>query len=169
MNRIIAAAVLLSGGLAWADPKYSQEQLDARFSYDLGPSEVDVSSYPEMRKQEYYLFRQACSQCHTLARALNSPIAKHADWKRFVTRMHLKDKAKGGEGFYKGEGQALIEFLAYDSQVRKITGKEAFARKSKELQALFEDVRKERARIRAGEDRKNVKEPPPGITVKPQP
>ncbi len=154
LTRFGALAVL--AGLAWA-ADYTEEQLKARFYYDLGPAEIDVSGYPKKERERYSVFSRACSQCHTLARPINSPIVARKDWKRYVERMHLRTKVKAGASISKGDAREIVDFLAYDSQVRKAQGKAAFESKSQELRALFEKVQAERSRRRAEEDKRKAR------------
>src|SRR3989338_805534 len=144
VKKILAAAFFLGLGMAWAEGQYTARQLAARFYYDLGPEQADVSSYPEKQQGNYRIFAKICSQCHTPARALNSPLIERGDWKRFVSRMHSKTKITSGPVMSRQDAQAVVNFLAYASQIRKVKNKIVFAAKSKELQALFEDIRKER-------------------------
>lgn len=164
------AMIMALGGLAWAGEKYTKEQLSARFHYDLGPAEVDVSSYPKKQQQNYQVFKRTCSQCHSLARPINSPLAKREDWGRYVRRMHLHTKVRAGTQISKEEAGAIVDFLAYDSKRRKLDQKPDFEARDLELRALFEEVKKERMRIQVEEDKSKVKPmPPAGAGERPQP
>jgi len=154
-STLIVTAALLASPVRAAE-KYTQDQLDARFYYDLGPGEVDVSSYPKRQQANYEIFKKTCSQCHTLARPINSPIVSRSDWKRYVQRMHLHTEVRAGKHVEREEARAIIDFLAYDSQVRKVRHKAAFDAKTKELKSLFEDTQKERLRLQMEEDRKKA-------------
>ena len=63
------------------------------YAEDLGPSAIDVSSYPaEMRDIYEHVFLMKCQRCHGAARALNTPrLAIHwlpAEWRgRFSHRL----------------------------------------------------------------------------------
>jgi hypothetical protein len=111
---------------------------------DAGPSQIDVSSYPKEIQSEYPMFARRCAQCHTLARAINSQYlqltpeeqktarAQDPDifldnkiwhisdsaWSGYVERMH----AKPGSilRIRPAEFDQIIEFLVYDSKVRKM-------------------------------------------------
>lgn len=165
--RMLGAILLV--GAASAAEKFTKEQLNARFYYDLGPAEADVSSYPQAQKDNYGVFARNCSQCHTLARPINAPIVSRKDWKRYVQRMHLKTKVSSGTAISKEDAKAIVDFLAYDSKVRKVDRKAGFAAKTAELQRLFEDVKKERGRLQAEEDRKKARELPMGESQQPRP
>jgi len=112
------------------------------FAGDLGPAEVDVSSYPKPIQEGYQVFQRKCSVCHTPARALNSPFvelseverrravkaqpALEADpriwkmeegiWKRYVKRM----ASKSGGAITTSEAVQIWAFLVYDGKARKI-------------------------------------------------
>jgi hypothetical protein len=161
MKTLIAVSLLMLAAAARAEERFTPEQREARFYYDLGPNEVDVSAYPKEQQEHYKAFAKACSQCHTLARAISSPLVTREDWRRFIKRMYAKTKPGVGKVVSKGDAVAAIDFLAYDSQVRKVKEKAAFAAKTRELKALFAEVRKERSRVQVETDKKHVQEPAP--------
>lgn len=115
------------------------------FPNDFGPPSVDVSHYPPEIKNDYRLFLRKCSVCHTVARPLNAQFLqldkeqleklkrKHPNlaqtspdvvmpdpkaWVRIIKRM----AAKPGASISAEDGKKILEFLVYDSKVRK-TGK----------------------------------------------
>lgn len=118
---------------------FSEHALSARFYYDLGPATVEVSEYPEKIKQGYRLFLAICTECHTSARPLNAPYIKADEWKRYVKRMRVKMQRQGMALDPKQEKQ-IIEFLVYDSKIRKIDGKKEFNLQQENLKKLFEEV-----------------------------
>ncbi|MBI5201750.1 MAG: hypothetical protein HY925_09215 [Elusimicrobia bacterium] len=134
----------LLAGLAAA--AWAADRKDARFYYDLGPDEVDISGYSDQAKIAYPVFKTTCSRCHTLARPLNSPTVAREDWERYVKRMHLKTTSKKGTAFSKEEAKAILTFLTEDSKRRKVDQKAAFETKTKELQSSFKELEKERER-----------------------
>ena len=148
--------VLLAGG-AWAAEKFTPEQLAARYYFDLGPAAIDVSSYPAEHKKAYESFAHECADCHTLARPINAPFVERKDWSRYVTRMHLRHRLKSGSGFSKAEGKAIVDFLAYDSKIRKIQGKANFEAEGEKLKVLFEDVKKEKLKLIEADNHKKAK------------
>jgi hypothetical protein len=156
---IAVAAAVLAGLLfegARAGESFTDEQLKARFYYDLGPAEADVSTYPKEQQENYGVFARSCSQCHTLARPLNSPIVSRKDWKRYVLRMHLRTKVAPGTAFRKEDAQAVVDFLTYDSVARKVQGKAAFDAQTASLKNLFGRVQKERSRRQIEDDEKKA-------------
>ena len=166
MKTLIALSLLILSIPGRAQERFTSEQREARFYYDLGPKEVDVTAYPKEQQENYRSFAKTCSQCHTPARALNSPLIAREDWRRFIKRMHAKTKQSSGAAIGKEAAKAAIEFLAYDSQVRKIKDKAAFAAKTSELKALFVEVRRERARMQVESDKKKIQESAPYTGVK---
>ena len=117
-----------------------------QFYYDLGPPTVDVSAYPEKQKENYRIFLAVCGACHTTARPLNSPHAKPGEWKRFVDRMHNKMESRGIP-LGKDDADRIVEFLVFDSKIRKTDRGESFQSQQEKLKALFEEISKERERL----------------------
>ncbi|MBI2119226.1 MAG: hypothetical protein HYT97_06335 [Elusimicrobia bacterium] len=145
--------------------KFSSTQLTAHFSYDLGPATVDVSSYPLNIQESYKLFLAVCSSCHTSSRPLNSPYIKAYDWKRFIKRMHIKMGTRG-YALDPKEEKRIVEFLVYDSKIRKIDKKDEFDAKAQELNKLFEEVSKERDSLKEKETLGLPKKETPYVGVK---
>ncbi len=166
MNRLILLSLMTLSAPVQAGERFTAEQREARFYYDLGPKEVDVASYPKEQQENYRLFTETCSQCHTPARALNSPLVSREDWRRFIRRMHQRAKANAGTNIDQAAAKAAIDFLAYDSTIRKVNDKAGFAAKTQELKTLFAEVRRERARIQVEADRKKRQEPAPYTGIK---
>jgi len=90
----------------------SKEQLA---QFDKGPTSVDVSAYPAGLRENYQIFRQKCSVCHTIARPINCEFALPDEWSRYIKRMMHKP----GSSISPGQAKKIYEFLAYDSSVRK--------------------------------------------------
>ena len=169
MGKTLGCLILSLAGLAWAGGEYTSAQLAARFYYDLGPAEVDVSAYPQKQQENYRLFAKTCSQCHTLARPINSPYVVRKTWKRYVERMHIRTKSVSSATIREEDEDAIVDFLSYDAQIRKVKNKTAWETKRSELRDLYEGVVKERSRIQSEEDRKKIKPLPldSGMGVKP--
>lgn len=81
---------------------------------DKGPSTINVSSYPPEQQQAYKLFVNKCSQCHTIARPINTSMTR-TEWMMYVKRMMHKPNS----GISNTQGKEIFEFLAYDQQMRK--------------------------------------------------
>ena len=81
---------------------------------DRGPNFIDVSAYPPEMQENYKLFEQKCSRCHTLARPINSEFTGEA-WRKYVYKM----MRKAGSGLTPKTAEPIIKFLIYDSQTRK--------------------------------------------------
>lgn len=158
MKLVLKAVVgLLAASTAVAAGRFAPEQLKAMYYYDLGPAAVDVASYPREQQENYKLFAQTCSRCHTLARAINSPLASRFDWKRYIARMHGKTKLTPGTGFTAEQAKHILDFLSYDSSVRKVRGKAAFDAQASELKKLFAEVKAERSRRQLESDKKKAR------------
>jgi hypothetical protein len=114
---------------------------------EAGPATIDVSIYPKAVQDSYPLFTAKCAQCHKLNHTINSD--HHAlpdEWESIVNRM----RRKPGSNINNTEAKQIVEFLTYDSSVRKkavvdemlamLTPKEKKAAedKIKEVQAKFD-------------------------------
>lgn len=161
MKIFLILSLLSLSASARAEERFTAEQREARFYYDLGPKEVDVTSYPKEQQDNYKTFAKTCSQCHTLARPINSPLIAREDWQRYTRRMHGKAKMSANTAIGTAAAKEAIEFLTYDAQVRKVKDAAAFAAKTMELKALFTEVRAERSRIQVETDKKHTQEPAP--------
>lgn len=95
------------------------------FEADKGPSTIDVSNYPQEMRENYRIFVMRCRTCHPLARPINSTYYGD-EWKAYVQQMTRKP----GSGINPRNGEKIIEFLIYDSKVRK-KGKTASIREEK--------------------------------------
>jgi len=144
--------------------KFTMRQLQARFYYDLGEDFLDVSGYPERQRENYEIYSTVCGQCHPLARANYAPIADREDWNRYIQRMHKRTLVhEWWTEFAKDDAEKILEFLSYDSKIRKIDRKASFDRDSARLKALFLEVQKERNRLKVAEDRRLVKPSAPYV------
>ena len=90
----------------------SKEQLA---QFDKGRTSIDVSAYPPGIQENYTVFRQKCSLCHTLSRPINCGFALPDEWSRYIKRMMHKP----GSNISPGQAKKIYEFLAYDSSIRK--------------------------------------------------
>lgn len=110
------------------------------FPADLGPDTVDVRAYPASQQENYALFVEKCSGCHTLARAVNSPIVDAPTWNRYAKRMHGKNQARenGGVLLSGEEAKRVISFLVFDSRERKIKRADEFQNFLADLGARYE-------------------------------
>ena len=148
MMRKVGMMLLLAGVLVAAEEgPIRTDELSARMPADLGPATVDVSSYPPAQQKNYALFLDRCSRCHTPARALNSRIANREDWQHFVSLMHGRLLSRSmSEPWKTEEGRAIIDFLAYDSQVRKADHPKEFESLQVRLAERFKLVQIEKER-----------------------
>lgn len=105
---------------------------------DLGLDTIDVSDYPAQQKYNYNFFRVHCARCHTLARAVNSPVKSRAYWHFHLIRMSLRSRLKNEGPIPKEHVKALLDFLEYDARVRKVEDRKRFEAQTGELQRRFE-------------------------------
>ena len=120
---IVLGILLLSGSAIWAeDAAYLAEKakaLQSPYANDLGPAEVDVTSYPvDIQKTYKELFLVKCQRCHQASRPLNSQFVepsgpkeghqtKIAEWKASHPEMfqdklvwQVEGKSAAGPGIW---------------------------------------------------------------------
>lgn len=138
---------------------------DAVFPADLGPDSIDVTGYPLVQQENYRLFAEKCSRCHTLARPINSPLVDAATWTRFVKRMHGKNQARanGGPLLSGDEAKRVISFLTFDSRERKMKRADEFHAQQLDLRARFDQLSREKTKKKVAEDRATTREPAPYV------
>jgi mono/diheme cytochrome c family protein len=73
--------------------------------------EVRTASMSPELQQDYALFANRCSKCHSLARAFNQGDRDDEYWARYVTRMRLQP----GSGIAPEEEEPILRFLRYNS------------------------------------------------------
>jgi hypothetical protein len=110
-----ACAAVLIGAAGAADDDVQALSKEQLAQFDKGPTSIDVSAYPAGIQENYAVFRQKCSLCHTLARPINCTFVLPDEWSRYIKRMLHKP----GSNISPGQGKKIYEFLAYDSSVRK--------------------------------------------------
>ena len=120
MKRTVAAALLgivaLAGLVRAVRAQQKDEPVDPRIlAYDKGPDKINVSKYPPDMQSKYKAFAKKCSNCHSLARAINCEFALDDEWERYVKRM----MRKAGTLISPDEGKQIFEFVTYDSKIRK--------------------------------------------------
>lgn len=152
---VLALAPVTGAGASETESKTAVSDL---YPNDMGPDEIDVSSYPKEMKESYRKFKFKCAACHTIARPINSQflelskaeiaelkksdpkaladervlMADEGIWNRYVKRMMAKPGCPVGK-----DGKAIWEFLVYDSKVRK-TGANAARWRKDRLKMLHE-------------------------------
>lgn len=148
MNRhwLVALLILLMGSAAflYAQP-FTEYELRSLFYADLGRDSINVSSYPQQQKKEYAVFRQACSKCHTLARAINSPTVSRQAWEYYVIKMRMWMDPHHPRYTHE-EADQIVDFLTYDSKVRKVDRRSDFDAMTRKLQIRFSDTINARTR-----------------------
>jgi hypothetical protein len=170
MILMLATAALMGfGNTAWAANRYTKEQLNARYYFDLGPAAIDVSTYPKIHRENYKVFTQDCSKCHTLARAINSPLIARSDWDRHIRRMYIEAQVAPDKRISLEDAKEIIDFLAYDSHRRKVERREEFAAETRRLKTLFADVQKEVVRLQIQKNKRDTRAPTLGEDAQPAP
>lgn len=101
----------------------SAQSSNVTLPQDKGPSTVNISSYPAEQQKSYKTFVDKCAKCHTIARPINTTMAKD-EWARYVKRMMHKPNS----GISDTQGKAIFEFLAYDQEQRKDKNPSAFSK-----------------------------------------
>jgi hypothetical protein len=159
--RMIAISVLLlAGGCAawrlWGEipvstgpaageiPYAPEERRKAALFYsDLGPDTIDLASYPAGKKREYEVYVRACSRCHTLARSINAPYVERSWWEFYIASMRMRAHFHG-EPLSKKDIGAVLDFLDYDANRRKLGRAAEFEALKTELRRRFEAALDER-------------------------
>lgn len=125
-------------------PQAPEERRKAALFYsDLGPDEIDLSSYPAARKREYEVYARVCARCHTLARSVNAPYVDRSWWEFYLASMRVRSHFHG-EPLSAEETRAVLDFLEYDATRRKIGRAAEFEALKAELMRRFEAVLDER-------------------------
>ncbi len=146
--RDIAPAAPAAGGISVstaphadapaAVPATPAERLKtAEFYSDLGPDTVDVSAYPAQQKYNYTVFARVCSSCHTLARAINAPIASRRWWEFYMLGMRARSSWRG-MSMSRQDAKAVLDFLDYDARVRKRDHRRRFEQTTEALKKRFD-------------------------------
>jgi hypothetical protein len=115
---LMVLMVFLAGSFAaFANEENLDDAAKARIAKaEQGPSTIDVSNYPQKLQDIYTdVFSQKCMQCHRLSRPINSDFVLPSEWESYVKMM----SHKAGSGINNGDARKIIEFLIYDSSVRK--------------------------------------------------
>jgi hypothetical protein len=113
---IMTVLVLAGAGLCRAADDEIDAATKARIAeFDKGSSTVDVSHYPKGIQENYKVFRQKCTLCHTLSRPVNSDFVLPDEWSRYVKRMMHKP----GSMISPTDAKKIYAFLVYDASVRK--------------------------------------------------
>ena len=140
MMKKIAIAALALSALGWAGTKAVRADDstggDKVFEADKGVDKIDVSKYPKDKQDEYAVFAEKCSKCHTLARPINADYALPEEWTAYVEKMRHKKRS----GIDDDAQKAVTDFLIYDSSVRK---KDLIAKKLKEKEAACKGDKKD--------------------------
>lgn len=123
----LAASALVGAGAA-AVRAEDEAAPEKTFEADKGPETIDVSKYPKEQQENYKVFFEKCSKCHTLARPINSQYALPEEWTAYVDKMRHKKRS----GIDEDSQKTITAFLIYDSSVRK---KDLIEKKLKEKAA----------------------------------
>ena len=125
---LAAAAVALFGSFALL-----AQTSTVTLPQDKGPNKIDVSGYPPEMQKSYKVFAEKCSKCHTIARPINTTMAR-PEWERYVKRMMHKPNS----GISDKQGKEIFEFIVYDEENRKAKNPKAFypALSDEEIQKL---------------------------------
>jgi hypothetical protein len=143
-----AAAVVMEGCAVALGPTQNRSRQQvlagqpqaALYYSDLGPTTIDVSSYPAVQQADYQVYARACSTCHTLARSINAPMVNRRYWEFYVLGMRFNTQFKHGTKMSKEDIEKILDFLEYDSEIRKVRGKEQFDKLTDRLETEFEPI-----------------------------
>ena len=113
---------------------------DTLYYADLGPDTIDVTDYPAQQKYNYTIFAPECSRCHTLARAVNSPVESRLYWHFHLDRMSLHSRFRRQGPISAKDKKAILDFLEYDAQIRKVQDRKHFDEQNEALKKRFEPI-----------------------------
>jgi hypothetical protein len=83
---------------------------------DAGADAVEPSAVASASREDYALFAQRCSKCHSLARPLDSGITDDDAWAMYVARM----RRQPGSGISEEDARAVLRVLhAYSAEARR--------------------------------------------------
>lgn len=139
-----AAAVPESARIAVPEAPEGRRKA-ALFDSDLGPDAVDVSDYPARERRNYAVYSRVCSRCHTLARSINAPYATRGWWDFYILNMRMRSDRRG-EALSGRDARAILDFLDYDSNRRKVSRAAEFEAIRQELKRRFDAALDERVR-----------------------
>jgi len=141
MRAVAVLALAVLAPVLWAAEggEPGERERTALFYSDLGPDRIDVSAYPASQRDNYAVYARACSRCHTLARSINAPLVSRGWWEFYVLGMRMRG-TRAGQPLSKEEVKAVLDFLEYDSRVRKIEHAQEFAAETDELKTRFDAV-----------------------------
>ena len=111
---------------------------EALYYSDMGPDTIDVSAYPSQQRFNYEIFAQTCSRCHTLARPINAPLVSRGWWEFYLLSMRMRSR-RAGRPLTKDETGAILDFLEFDSRVRKVEHSRTFDASTEELKRRFDE------------------------------
>jgi len=114
---LVSIFVFAGSRMVRADDGNLDDAAKARIAKaEQGPATIDVSNYPQKIQDIYTdIFSQKCMQCHRLSRPINSDFVLPSEWENYVKLMSHKP----GSNINNGEARKIIDFLIYDSSVRK--------------------------------------------------
>ncbi len=143
LGACLVAAVLSSSACSLfreSDRRVRQQQTGVSFYSDLGPDFIDVAAYPPQQRLNYAVYQRVCSQCHTLARSINSPVASREFWEMYAQAMRRRSLMAADQPVTKDDVKEVVDFLDYDSKVRKIDRKDDFDAQTLKLKLRFEEM-----------------------------
>jgi hypothetical protein len=149
----LALIAVMAAGCSWLDRserETAKQEVGVGYYTDLGPATIDVSGYPPEQQRNYAVYSRVCSQCHTLARANNCPVVARAFWELYIggMRRHSYYYYQTRTPITREESRAVLDFLDYDSQARKLLRKEEFDLQTKDLKRRFDQLIDERVQER---------------------
>jgi mono/diheme cytochrome c family protein len=107
-----------------------------------------------VQRRGYEVYARVCSRCHTLARSINAPYVSRGWWDFYITNMRMRSRRRG-ESLERRDAEAILDFLEYDSNERKVARAAEFDETRFELKRRFEAALDERVN-----DLKKQTEPP---------
>ena len=114
MNRAKIGGLIISSVSGTAVMLAMTMGLSSQYDQNKVDQKIDVSTYPAEIQADYRVFRDKCSECHSVASSLKLSMSP-AEWTFWVKKMaampssHTNDK----------EAKQILDFLNYDEVHRK--------------------------------------------------
>lgn len=150
---LVTSLLILASVIVAEETPTKDKEAAAPYANDLGPANIDVSSYPSPIRKGYQLLLNRCARCHTPARVLNAEFVElggsEKSQKKNIQELknttpalfadsHIVKIAPGiwkryvkrmmrkpGCNLKPADAKAIWTFLVYDSEHRKLGASES--------------------------------------------
>lgn len=92
--------------------------VSAQYDQNAAPPEINVSGYPPEIQRDFRLFKEKCSECHSIGSSLKLSMSP-SQWNYWVGQMEAMPSSHTNDK----EAQEILAFLNYDETHRKAAAK----------------------------------------------